>query len=187
MSSDEHAVCIADSRRWQRIASIAVAVTSVILFAMIALKIRSDIRKAIINKSTATVAAEAISVSNTAVLLLDERGTVVKSNDEADMIFAKGEDIRGRTIHDYCVDKLNAEHASDKMQTWYQSAPVGARRLLIVTAQLPTGPTDIMIMATALRREPGSNIAVMAIVSYWNQVAVTDIRKSQPAQVKSHE
>lgn len=176
MTVNDHASCEIIIHRWRMRASIAVIIVLLMFWALVGTHITTTIQRAIQNQSTATVAAEAIAVSDTVVILTDDRGTIVKSNADADEMFAKGRDIRGRNVHEWCNDKDAAERAADGMSKWYQNAPVGARRLLIVRAQLPIGDVDIMIMATALRREPGSNLAVMAIVNYWSQVSVTDLR-----------
>lgn len=163
--------------RWQRWFALSVFVSLLALGYFVVQQIKYEQRIAILNKKVATVAADALSVSDTALLMLDEHGKIVKSSSAADDMFANGHDIEGRNVHDWCLTAEATARAAAGMRRWYLSATPGTRRVLIISAKLPTGSRDLFVTVTALRREPGSDIKMMAFVNYMDQVTMSDIRE----------
>lgn len=178
-----HLQCEARHSKWRTRFAFASILCTLVLSFFVVQHITYTQQIAILNKKTATVAADAIAVSDTALIMTDERGTIVKSSAAADQMFASGADIEGRNVHDWCVDAPAAKRASDMMQRWYANATTGSRRVLVVSASLPAGRTDIFITITALRREPGSEIKMLAFINYLNQISYSDLRntRSEPA------
>lgn len=125
---------------------------------------------------TAMVAAEFSAASGRAELLLDSDGIVIRSNSAADILFAMGHNIEGSNVHDFCVDKITREKAIQGLKRWTASARAGEQLIVYVTANLPQGHSGLTIVATAVRREPGSNVAVTAMVSLSKDVTIKDLR-----------
>lgn len=160
---------------WRRRFRIALAVCLMMLAAMIVQKIQYDKRQAIQNNKTAIVAAQAASISKVATVLVSEDGMVIRSNTWANEMFAAGSNMEGGNVHDYCVSPDKRAMAMQSIKRWYRSVPSGSVKLIAVDACLKSGTIPIIIIATTIQRDLGSDIAIRADIFPADKFSMTDI------------
>lgn len=160
-------------RVWQAAIICVVIAASVV----IGYVIREQRRAWIKDAKTVEVYAEGIQLSHSAIVILGKDGTILKSNTFADEMFdARGDDIQGRNIHDFCVSPDAGERGAAGLEQWFKSANGGSRMSLLVTAKLPAGSKDIAIMATTVKPTPGSEAKAMATINYADKFEIHDFR-----------
>jgi PAS domain-containing protein len=167
------------ARVWQ--AAVVAAVVSAGI--LIGYAIREQRKAWLKDAKTIEVYAEGIQLSHSAVVILGQDGTILKSNTFADEMFApKGEDISGRNIHDFCVNPDARYRGADGLAKWFESAKDGERMSLLVTAKTPKGSRDIAIMATTVKPTAGSDVKAMATINYADRFEMHDFRKHNDNQ-----
>ena len=150
--------------RSQRIYRIGIYSVLIMIAVGVGAVIKRTEQQRFIDSKTVAVFSEGLARSNSPQLVLDASGVVLKSNTAADKLFAGGQNIEALNVHDFCQTPQGAKTGIDGLGRWYKQSGPDSRLLLKVTAKLPRGTEDLLILATTVPPEPGSTTAVVAIV-----------------------